>query len=196
LERGPLLEKDGRCDFGEPPELADLSGTDWERIVAEHGPAVWATVYRILKHDADAQDCYQQTFLDAFRATRRRPASNWAAFLARIAARRAIDRLRERAATRNRRRQEAPSRGSANPPAASAQHVEVDLTDALRAALAELPPSQATVFWLRNVEELSYAEIADQMGISTNKVGVLLHRARASLARLFPRDEVAGSETR
>ncbi len=88
------------------------------------------------------------------------------------------------------------SQGVGNPVGPAPQHVDVDLTDALRAALAELPPSQATVFWLRNVEELSYAEIADQMGFSINKVGVLLHRARASLARLFPRDEVAGSETR
>jgi RNA polymerase sigma-70 factor (ECF subfamily) len=180
----------------ELPELGDLSGTDWERIVADHGRAVWTTVYRILKHEADAQDCYQQTFLDAFRASRQRPANNWAALLARIATRRAIDRLRERVAARNRRRAEHLARGTGNPAATSAQHVELDLTDALRAALAELPPSQATVFWLRNVEELSYAEIADQMGFSINKVGVLLHRARASLARLFPRDEVAGSETR
>ena len=175
--------------------MGDLSGTDWERIVADHGPAVWATVYRILKHEADAQDCYQQTFLDAFRASRRRPPSNWPAFLARIATRRAIDRLRERVAARKRQRDKAGSRAVGNESSA-ARHSEIDLTDALRAALAELPPSQATVFWLRNVEELSYAELAEQMGISINLVGVLLHRARTSLARLFPRDEVAGSETR
>ncbi len=175
--------------------MGDLSGTDWERIVAEHGPAVWTTVFRILKHEADAQDCYQQTFLDAFRANRRRPASNWAAFLARIATRRAIDRLRERVSARQRSREEAQSRGPLDR-ALPAQQADVELADALRAALAELPPSQATVFWLRSVEELSYAEIAEQLGISTNKVGVLLHRARAVLARLFPRDEVTGSETR
>jgi RNA polymerase sigma-70 factor, ECF subfamily len=182
--------------FGEPPELSNLSETDWERIVADHGAAVWATIYRILRHDADAQDCYQQTFLDAFRACRRRPTKHWAAFLARIATRRAIDRLRKRIGARDRERAAVRSHGPDHQPALPTQHLDPELTDTVRAALAALPPAQATVFWLRNVEELSYAEIAEQMRISVNKVGVLLHRARVSLAQRFTKDRVAGSELR
>ena len=41
--------------------------TDWRTILAEHGPAVWRTVYRLLDHHADALDCYQDTFLAAWR---------------------------------------------------------------------------------------------------------------------------------
>ncbi len=44
-----------------------------------------------------------------------------------------------------------------------------------------MPADQAEVFWLRTVEELSYEEIAEQMGIDANHVGVLLHRARQKL---------------
>ena len=78
--------------------MTDPNEPDWGRIVAEQGPAVWATVLRILKHHEDAQDCYQQTFLDAFRSARRGPTVNWIGLLLSIATRRAIDRLWERVA--------------------------------------------------------------------------------------------------
>jgi RNA polymerase sigma-70 factor (ECF subfamily) len=171
--------------------LTEQTEPDWGRIVAEHGPAVWATVLRILKHRADAEDCYQQTFLDAVRAARRREAQNWAALLVSIATRRAIDRLRERIAARNREGDASTPVWASAPgaPASSGStglHVrELELRDALRAGLAHLPQKQAVAFWLRSVEELSYAEIAAELEIEVNEVGVLIHRARASLQRDF-----------
>jgi hypothetical protein len=36
---------------------------EWSQIVSENGDAVWRTVFRILDHDADAHDCYQESFL-------------------------------------------------------------------------------------------------------------------------------------
>jgi DNA-directed RNA polymerase specialized sigma24 family protein len=54
-------------------------------LVADHSPAVWATALRILRHREDAQDCYQQTFLDAFRSAALGPANNWIALLLTIA---------------------------------------------------------------------------------------------------------------
>ena len=48
-------------------------------------------------------------------------------------------------------------------------------------ALAFLPKQEAEVFTLRFIEELSYREIARQMGISENLVGVALHRAQRKL---------------
>lgn len=174
--------------------MTDPNEPDWGRIVADHGPAVWATVLRILKHHEDAQDCYQQTFLDAFRSTRRAPATNWIALLLSIATRRAIDRLRERIAARNRRDQAA---AFATPFAATGDHVhQVDLMDALRTGLAGLPEKQAVALWLRSVEELSYAEIAAELEVDANQVGVLIHRARASLKQRFADDQPAGRKLR
>jgi RNA polymerase sigma factor (sigma-70 family) len=171
--------------------LAEQTEPDWGRIVAEHGPAVWATVLRILKHRADAEDCYQQTFLDAVRSARRREAKNWAALLVSIATRRSIDRLRERIAGRNRGGDaSAPvcvsASGASTSSGSAGVHVrELELRDTLRAGLARLPKMQAVAFWLRGVEELSYTEIAAELGIDANEVGVLIHRARASLKRHF-----------
>ena len=51
----------------------------------------------------------------------------------------------------------------------------------LREALATLPPRQADVFSLYNLEGWSYQDIARHLGVSVDAVGVLLHRARTRL---------------
>ena len=53
-----------------------------------------------------------------------------------------------------------------------------ELAERLRAALAKLPPDQAAVFCLSCLDKLSYREIGERLGVTTNAVGVLLHRAR------------------
>ena len=161
--------------------------SDWAELVREHGPAVWRTVYRILNHEADAADAYQETFLAAVALGRERPVENWGAVLRSIAARRAIDRLRHRIRTRNRLRKLTDGISQEAPPAGAAQSAE--LVERLREALGRLPKKQAQVFWLRAIEELSYREIAAELGIEVNEVGVLLHRARARLQRLMSADE-------
>jgi RNA polymerase sigma-70 factor, ECF subfamily len=56
-----------------------------------------------------------------------------------------------------------------------------ELSDHLRQALAQLDERQAQVFCLACLDGLSYADIADQLGITVSHVGVLLNRARLSL---------------
>src|SRR6516225_4843554 len=69
---------------------------DWASILAAHGSTVWGTVYRLLDHDADALDCYQETFLAAFQLPEPEDIADWSSFLVSLATRRAIDRLRRR----------------------------------------------------------------------------------------------------
>src|SRR4051794_35257622 len=69
---------------------------DWDAIVGQHGRLVWRTAYRLLGNDADAGDCFQETFLSALTAARRERIENWAGFLRRLATTRALDRLRRR----------------------------------------------------------------------------------------------------
>jgi RNA polymerase sigma factor (sigma-70 family) len=51
--------------------------------------------------------------------------------------------------------------------------------------LTELPPRQAQAFCLRYLNDMSYRQIAKELGIKTNAAGVLLHRARAKLRESF-----------
>ena len=45
--------------------------TDWKIIVEQHGGLVWATAYRLVGNREDAADCFQETFLEAVKTSRR-----------------------------------------------------------------------------------------------------------------------------
>jgi RNA polymerase sigma-70 factor (ECF subfamily) len=158
---------------------------DWPAILDEHGSCVWRTAYRIVGNRADADECFQEAFLAALTLSRREPIANWRALLQRLAATRAIDRVRQ---CRRRGAQENVSdwndvagRGQAPHQAAEDQ----ELIARLREVLGQIPPKQAEVFCLYSLEGWNYQEIADQLAISTDSVGVLLHRARARLRKLL-----------
>jgi RNA polymerase sigma-70 factor (ECF subfamily) len=158
---------------------------DWDEIVRREGSAVWRTAYRLLRNRADADECYQETFLAALEVSNRQPVHNWPAFLKRLATNRAIDRVRKR--LRRKVNEE-----FADPELVSSvdydpsQHAEAaELASALRWAIAQVPKRQAEVFCLHEICETSYQEIADQLGITVNSVGVILHRTRQKLQQLL-----------
>src|SRR5262245_5716326 len=123
--------------------------TAWGVILAEHGPMVWRTVYRLLDHQDDALDCYQETFLAAFQFAQSRRIEGWRSFLASLAPRRAMDRLRQR--YRSGRRAISMDTvtepcGEVDGPIQEARANE--LMERVREGMAELPQKQAEVFWL------------------------------------------------
>ncbi len=160
--------------------------TDWQTIVGRHKALVWQTAYRLLGSHEDADDCFQETFLAALALARRQPVDNWPGLLARLCTRRALDRLRQR--MRHAARHENPPKWSlvASADAGPEQEAQAaELSDRLRKALAKLPPRQAEVVCLRCLNDLSYREIARELGIKTADVGRLLYRARARLGGLL-----------
>jgi RNA polymerase sigma-70 factor, ECF subfamily len=153
---------------------------DWSAIVLEFGPLVWRTAYRLLDNDADASDCFQRTFLSAVEMTE--PVRNWPGLLHRMATTRALEQLRQRKRTADR----LASLGDTPPTDRRArdpldQAGAEELAGRLKDALAAIDPVQAEVFCLVCVEELSYRDAAEQLGITPNHAGVLLNRARAAL---------------
>jgi RNA polymerase sigma factor (sigma-70 family) len=159
---------------------------DWRAMVAQYGPLVWKTAYRLLAHREDTADCFQDAFLCALEVTRRQEVRNWAGLLQRLATSRALDALRHRARRQN--RSAGPAEvdvlpGLDPPPSEKAEAVE--LGERLRRALRLLPAAQAEAFCLRHLSEMSYDEIAGQMDQSIDAVGVLLYRARARLRELL-----------
>lgn len=150
---------------------------DWRKITEEHGSMVWRSVFRILRSHAESLDCCQDVMLEAFEKAGSTQIDNWAGYLRWLAVHRALDRLR----SSQRRRQVVHARPDMERVHGSVTEsgLEIEeLKDRLRSELAALPDSQAEAFWLRFVEEMSYSEIAEQMGLETSAVGVLIHRAR------------------
>jgi RNA polymerase sigma-70 factor (ECF subfamily) len=158
---------------------------DWDELMRREGSAVWRTVYRLVRNRADADECFQETFLAALELSNRQPVRNWPAVLHRIATSRAIDRVRKR--LRRRRLEDAADvdLAEAVQPDPSQRAEASELTSALRWALAQLPTRQAEVFWLHELGDWSYQQIADQLGISVNAVGAILHRTRQKLQELL-----------
>ncbi|MFI5381729.1 MAG: RNA polymerase sigma factor [Tepidisphaerales bacterium] len=134
--------------------------TDWSGIVREYAPLVWKTVYRLLPREADAADCFQDTFVSAFEFSRRGPVNHWAGLLQRLATARALDILRRR----YRRQTDPPA--SAEPldtsPASDpvGRAMAAELGGQLRDVLSQLPERECAVFCLRFLSELSYQEIS------------------------------------
>lgn len=156
--------------------------TDWDRIVRQHGPMVFATAWRILGHAADAEDVVQEVFLQIHQLQQTRPVRHWVALLRRLASCRALDRLRQRRPVVPLDDLHVASTGEGPEAVAMSQ----ELADRLRQAVAQLPEREGAIFCLRYFDDLSYQQIADALNIRPGSVAAALHKARARLEILLP----------
>ena len=158
---------------------------DWVGIVAGCGDEAWRTAYRLLGDEADASDCLQDAFAAAVVIARRQQVLSWPALLRRLVTTRALDRLRKRIRRRTGHLGQA-AEALADPSPGPLRQVQLTEQAAkLREALSHLPSPQAAVFCMRMLDDLSYEQIAEALGISASHVGVLLYRARGALRERF-----------
>lgn len=159
---------------------------DWQAISRQYGPLVWRTGYRLLGSDADTADCFQDTFLCALDVSKRQEVKNWPGLLQRLATTRALDLLRRRKRESKTRADPAGWEQVASDDVGPDRRLQdAELMESLRAAITKLPDAQGEVFCLRHLNGLSYEEIAEEMGMSVNGVGVSLHRAKTRLRELL-----------
>jgi RNA polymerase sigma factor (sigma-70 family) len=155
---------------------------DWERIREQHGPLVWKTVYKILGDHTESLDCFQDVFAELLERSTPLAVRDWPAFLRWLAVRRALDRLRKRAAEAKRiAGDDDIANVSSASPAPDTHAIGNELMERVRHEASCLPRQQAEAFWLQCVEEMNQEEIGQHLGINANAVGVLVHRARQRL---------------
>src|SRR5690242_14067631 len=122
---------------------------DWQAISRQYGSLVWRTGYRLLGSDADAADCFQETFLCALDVSKRQAVRNWPALLQRLATARALDLLRRRKRETRSRVEAAEWEQVASEELGPDRRVEdAEFMESLRAAVAKLPGQQGEVFCL------------------------------------------------
>lgn len=174
--------------------MAGLPAEQVEELATRFGRIVYNAAYRVLGNADDAEDVLQSVFLRLLDGRRAIASgvSEWGAMLRTMATHAAIDLLR----CRPRARFE-PFDGFVSVPAETQSAVEVAeksrMAATLREVLAELPQRDAQVFCLRHFEELSYDEIAGELGLSVSQVGVILHRGKAQLRGLLEERMSAGA---
>src|SRR6187431_3166544 len=170
-----------------------LSGDQvaWDAIVRQNWRKVFNVAYKFVgKHDA-AEDLTQDIFLKIFKALKtfdRR--ANFQTWIISISRNLCIDHYRSvrkerqtiaRDVDSNELQPASLERG----PYAAAEHQ--DLRELLRIALAKLPLTLRTAVVLRDLQELSYQEIADRLGLPEGTVKSRINRGRLELARQLKR---------
>lgn len=124
----------------------------------------------------DAPDVAQQTFLQIFRTLQQfNGRSRFETWIYRVTVNEALQYLR-----RNHRRH---STLNLEPICNRKPPNDGDLRESLQQALDRIDPELRSMFLLRELENLSYSEIAAIMGIPEGTVGSRLNRARRELRR-------------
>lgn len=157
-------------------------------LVQQNNRRLYRVTRAVLGDDLDAEDAVQEAYLRAFtRLDSFRGDSGFATWLTRIALNEALQRLRRRRYTLPEQAAETASAhviafpGSPSPmdpEDATARH---QLRGTIEAAVERLPRPLRLVFVLRDIEELSTAETAGQLGLPEATVKTRLHRARRQL---------------
>jgi RNA polymerase sigma factor (sigma-70 family) len=133
---------------------------------------------RVLADPQEAEDVAQEVFID-FHRLHSAGAQFAASWLYRAAAHTALNRVRGR--RRRERRELAQALDNVALPVDPQRIAEVNEDRLrLRRALAKLPPKPAAVLVLRS-SGLSYAEVAQALGVRIGQIGTLLRRAEAAL---------------
>ena len=171
----PLLPRVGRGDAAAVREC-----------IERHGPLVWSLARRLWPTAADAEDAAQEIFAELWKnAARYQPEiASEAVFVATIARRRLIDRLR---ATRRRPATEPLSeRPFELPDPGHGSDGEVCAEASIAAgAVAKLRPEQRQVLLLAIQQGMTHEEIASAMKMPLGTVKTLARRGLAQVRALL-----------
>ncbi|MGE5242821.1 MAG: sigma-70 family RNA polymerase sigma factor [Betaproteobacteria bacterium] len=151
--------------------------------------SLYRTALRLMRSPADAEDLVQETYLKAFRAVDQfTQGTNLRAWLFTILHNTARNRLRDRARDAvmvdSETVERAVDAGDVRVAAGDSPEARLlrdTLDPDLRAAVEGLPPAFREAVWLRDVEEFSYAEIAEMLAIPAGTVMSRISRGRRML---------------
>ena len=170
----PVLQ---RIANGDPAAMSEC--------IEGFGPLVWALARRLSRTPADAEDATQDIFLDIWRSAGRFNAAHGSEklFIAMIARRRLIDRLRKH-------NSDPLSLGDADVDsdvAGQVQDVAPECAEAAIAsrALAQLKPEQRQCLELGLMQGLSQAQIAEQLQLPLGTVKTFMRRGLIKIRELM-----------
>lgn len=178
----------------EDRELVELAQTGdshaFEMLMRRYTPSLTRFLRRFMRDSDDVQDVVQETFIKAYMGINRfRSNSTFSTWIFRIGINAAKDGL----ALRQRHGPQLSSLGDEDDDSKTMMEARPDLDTPeskletkeamtlLEAALETLPKEQRMSFELRELEGLTYEEIAWQMNCPVGTVRSRIHRARDSL---------------
>ncbi|MCL9758348.1 RNA polymerase sigma factor SigE [Frankia sp. AiPa1] len=165
----------------------------WEDVVREHGNRVYRLAYRLTGNAHDAEDLTQDVFVRVFRSLADYTPGTFEGWLHRITTNLFLDRMRRQQKIRFDALPEDTERLAGREASPEAVYAEAHLDADVEAALAALPPDFRAAVVLCDIEQLSYEEIAQTLGVKLGTVRSRISRGRAMLrAALADRAPRAG----
>ena len=184
-----------------------MDRTTFEALLQEHRDAVYRTARYLVRNAEDAEDVAQETFVRLWKTRDTILIENVRSWLLRVCRNLCLDTLRRRKVRDQARltADQVTERGRIGIETAeddgrerslevsdlgtSALHTELELDiEKLVAAMGELKEPQRSIILLREVQDLSYEEIAETLDLSLSAVKVYLHRARKKVRAAFEAD--------
>jgi len=149
---------------------------------------VYNIALRITGDPDAASDCAQEAFIRAFKALHQYdPAQPFAPWIFRIVTNVSLNHV-QRWHAHQTPVEELPDSAEPEDSGPEASALRREAVTEVVAAMSELPPAYRAALTLRHMQQLSYQEVADTLGIPLGTVKTHLHRARAALkARLAAR---------
>lgn len=172
---------------------AEGDSAAFELLIRRHTGRVYRIALRICGNPADAEDVAQEVFLKLYRSLGKfQGESSFTTFLYRVTTNAALDFLRGR-----KRRETVPLETEENSPSAVLPDLDMlpderlerrELQRAVRRGIAKLPAGQRAALALRELEGLSYAEVATVLGLSEGTVKSRIARGRERLRVILERE--------
>jgi RNA polymerase sigma-70 factor (ECF subfamily) len=180
------------AEAGDAPRFLDrLRAGDapaFEELVMTYQHRVFGVALRMLGNRAEAEEVAQEAFVRAHRALGDfRGDAKLSTWLYAITSRLCLNRLASGERRLTRQGEDALLRLSDAGPRPDAALERRELETALGQAIAELPEDRRIVVVLRDLEGLSYEEIAQVLELELGTVRSRLHRARADLKEKLER---------
>ena len=169
------------ADVAATPEASGWVPPSWEDVVREHGDRVYRLAYRLTGNAHDAEDLTQDVFVRVFRSLADYTPGTFEGWLHRITTNLFLDRMRRQQKIRFDALPDDTERLAGREASPEAVYAESHLDADVEAALAALPPDFRAAVVLCDIEQLSYEEIAQTLGVKLGTVRSRISRGRAML---------------
>jgi RNA polymerase sigma-70 factor (ECF subfamily) len=152
-------------------------------LVTRYEAKVYSLALKMVRNPEDAEDVLQDTFLRAYRGIKSfKGHSTFSTWIYRITANSALMRLRKKqlptVSIEDQDERDAPVNIADWSPGPVDQLLTQELQKVMDDAIEALPAEFRQVFVLRDIEEISNAEVAEILDLSVAAVKSRLHRAR------------------
>jgi len=155
--------------------------TDFETTILPHFDSAYSLARYLLRHTQDAEDVVQEAFLKAWRHFGTFRGTNPRAWLLTIVRRTCYSHGSKRQSEPVEADEESPEPAARAADGPEAGVLRAELGEILAQSVNELPVALREVIVLREVEEMSYQEIATVQGVPIGTVMSRLSRARTRL---------------